>query len=92
MELMRLEFEPIDMENLPNTSNIDGVPIYANPIKLMRRLFFKRLNLCLKLLEVKTGNVLDVGCGSGIILPSLSSRRQLPVPILFQKMQNPLGR
>lgn len=65
-------FEPIDVEHLPNTSNIDGVPIYANPIKLMRRLFLQRLNLCLNLMDREAGHVLDVGCGSGILLPTLS--------------------
>jgi 2-polyprenyl-3-methyl-5-hydroxy-6-metoxy-1,4-benzoquinol methylase len=65
-------FEPIDLNHLPNTSNIDGVPIYANPIKFIRRLFFRRINLCLKFHNIKKGTVLDAGCGSGNLLPTLS--------------------
>jgi len=82
-------FEPVDLDHLPNTSNIDGVPIYANPIRFVRRLFFKRLNLCLKFLKTRGGNILDAGCGSGITLPTLSGVNGLIVGL---DLHNNLGR
>lgn len=67
-----MQLQLIDLKNLPKTNVLDGTPVYANPFKIIRKLFLKRLELCLNLLENQNGNILDIGCGSGIILPSLS--------------------
>lgn len=67
-----MKLQLVDIKSLPKTSVIDGTPLYTNPIGLIRKFFLKRIELCISLLEVEEGNILDVGCGSGILLPTLS--------------------
>lgn len=49
--------------------------IYKNPRSLTGRLFWSRLTTTIKFVENYhlTGSVLELGCGSGLLLPSLSS-------------------
>ncbi|NVM30982.1 MAG: methyltransferase domain-containing protein [Candidatus Helarchaeota archaeon] len=80
---MRLQL--VDIKSLPKTSVIDGTPLYTNPIGLIRKFFLKRIELCISLLEVEEGNILDVGCGSGILLPTLSKIKGMIVGIDIHK-------
>lgn len=50
-------------------------PIAYYYIPVFRSFFIKRLNMCLSLLPPgRIGRLLDIGCGTGIILPELSRR------------------
>ncbi len=52
-------------------------PIAYYYIPVFRSFFIKRLTMCLDLLPVGTiPHLLDVGCGTGIILPELARRAQ----------------
>lgn len=56
------------------------IPVLEDPIAyyyipILRAFFIKRLSMCLDLLpEGRIPRLLDVGCGTGIILPELSRR------------------
>ena len=49
----------------------DPLPYYYRP--LIGRLFIGRVNTCLSLLRPPYGSILDVGYGSGILIPTLVS-------------------
>lgn len=76
-----MNIQLVDFKNLPKTGNIDGTPLYANPIRIIRRFFLKRNELCLRFLTVTEGNTLDVGCGNGILLPTLSQNNGMIVGV-----------
>ena len=49
-----------------------AVPSYCHPNPLLRWLFWKRLDVALELAALSPADdVLDFGCGSGVLLPSL---------------------
>ncbi len=76
-----MKLELVDLKYLPSTNLLDGTPIYTHPIKPLRKFFIKRIELSLSLLEPPNGNVLDIGCGSGILLPTLSKIRGMVVGV-----------
>ena len=80
---MRLQL--IDLKNLPKTSILDATPIYANPLRIIRKFFLQRIELCLNLLKSPNGNILDVGCGSGLVLPTLSTSSGMVVGLDIHK-------
>ncbi len=80
-----MRFKLVDIEHLPKTHITDGTALYLHPLKLVRRYFLQRIKLCLSLLNLKEGNVIDIGCGSGILLPTLTQINGLVVGIDIHK-------
>lgn len=60
------------IEQLPSIPEDELSSRYKSRIRLIRKAFLSRLNLCLGLIDGGKKFVLDVGIGSGILLPSLS--------------------
>lgn len=79
--LILMQLQLIDIKNLPKTSLIDGTALYTNPIFFIRNLFLRRIELGVQLLENREGNVLEVGVGSGIMLPTFSQIKGMIVGI-----------
>lgn len=66
--LLRRTVEPLPVAAAAETA----VPSYCHPNPLIRWLFWKRLDVALELAALTPrDHVLDFGCGSGVLLPSL---------------------
>jgi len=76
-----MKIQQVNLKQLPKTSILDGTPLYNNPVGLIRKFYLQRIELCMNLLEAKDGNALDVGCGSGILLPTLTQMNGLIVGV-----------
>jgi ubiquinone/menaquinone biosynthesis C-methylase UbiE len=62
--------------HLPAAAVVEtAVPSYTHANPLIRRLFWKRLDMAIGLAEIRpTDRVLDFGTGSGILLPTLQQQ------------------
>lgn len=67
-----MKLEVLDLSNIPWTIWTDATPFYKSRINFVKKVSLSRLDLCFGLLENARGPILDLGCGSGILLPSLS--------------------
>ena len=74
---MKNYMKRIDIEYLKSihNGNINTPTMYYNPIKIVREIFWNRLNILTKFIEennnIKKNRCLDFGGGSGVFLPTL---------------------
>ncbi len=70
----RFHYLPTDVLDKLSFDVLDSKYIYRNRHSLVGKLFWSRLTVTIKFIGSNdiTGNVLEFGCGSGIILPTLS--------------------
>lgn len=68
------QYLPSELFNRLSFDVLETKSIYKNPRSLTGRLFWSRLTSTIKFVENYqiTGNVLEFGCGSGLLLPSLA--------------------
>lgn len=61
----------------PHTLDEQAVPSYTHRNPVIRDLFWRRIQIVMEHLEnLQFGNVLDFGCGAGILLPFLRAHSQ----------------